>query len=91
MQGVFQLPRFAVVVWLCKTTSYPAIRDELLELAAEDPYESTESKTWSFIIGALTAWLRRIDSPVRRSNFAEKPEIGLLRIQSGEDVTPSKR
>jgi hypothetical protein len=35
MQGVFQLPKFTVVMWVRKTASYQAIHDELLELAAE--------------------------------------------------------
>jgi len=30
MQGVFHLPKFAVVVWVRKTASYQALRDELL-------------------------------------------------------------
>jgi hypothetical protein len=42
MRGVFQLSKFTVVVWVRKTANYQAIRDELLELAVEDPYESTE-------------------------------------------------
>jgi len=42
MRGAFKLPKFTVVVWVRKTDDYPTIRDELLELAQDDPYESTE-------------------------------------------------
>jgi hypothetical protein len=90
MQGVFQLPRFAVVVWVRKTASYPAIHDELLELAAEEPYESTEYQGmvdyhWGF---DRMAQADQLASSLRK--FAEKPEIVVLRIQSRDDATPSK-
>ncbi|WP_246719578.1 hypothetical protein [Methylocystis sp. H62] len=36
------LPKFAVVVWIRKTAALPALRDELIGLAADDPDETTE-------------------------------------------------
>ena len=41
-KGTFALPKFTVVVWVRKTDTYPAIPDELLELAEDDPYQSIE-------------------------------------------------
>jgi len=89
MPGGFQIPRFAVVVWVRKTASYPAIHDELLELAAEDPYESTEYQDivdyhWGF---DRMAQADRFASSLLK--FAEKPEVVVLRIQRRDDGTPS--
>ena len=39
---MFQLPKFAIVVWVRKTANYQATHDEILELAVQEPYESTE-------------------------------------------------
>jgi hypothetical protein len=36
------LPKFDVVVWIMKTDAFPALRDELIGLAADEPDESTE-------------------------------------------------
>jgi hypothetical protein len=33
--------KFEVVVWLKKTDTFAALRDQALDLAAEDPFEST--------------------------------------------------
>jgi hypothetical protein len=90
MQGVFQLPKFAVVVWLRKTASYQAAHDELLEVAAEEPYESTEYQGmvdyhWGF---DRMAQADRFANSLRA--VAEKPDVVVLRIQSRDDATPSK-
>jgi hypothetical protein len=87
MQGVFQLPKFTV--WLRKTGSCQAAHDELLELAAEEPYESTEYQGmvdyhWGF---DQMAQADRFANSLRA--FAEKPEVVVLRIQSRDDATPS--
>ena len=89
MQGVFQLPKFAVVVWLRKTPSYQAVHDELLELAEGDPCESTE---YQVMVDYHWGFDRRAQAD-RFANallaFAEKPEVVVLRIQSRDDATPS--
>jgi hypothetical protein len=86
---MFQLPKFAVVVWLRKTASYQADHDELFELAAEEPYESTEYQGmvdyhWGF---DRMAEADRFANSLRA--FAEKPEVVVLRIQSRDDGIPS--
>jgi len=90
MQGVFQLPKFAVVVWVRKTANYQATHDEILELAVQEPYESTEYQGmvdfhWGF---DQMADADRLASSL--CEFAVKPEIVLLRIQSRNDAIPSK-
>ena len=90
MKGVFQLPKFSVVVWVRKTADYPTIRGKLLELAVNDPYESTEYQGmvdfhWGFDQASqadeLAATLREI---------MERPEVVVLRIMSRDDASPSR-
>ena len=78
------------MVWVRKTDNYPIIRNKLLQLAVDDPYESTEYEGmvdfhWGFNqephAEALTNSLREI---------VGRPEIVVLRIISGDDAIPSK-
>ena len=69
-----------VVVWVRKATNYQAIRAELLELAVDDPYESTEYQGmvdfhWGF---DRMSKADQLASSLRV--FAEKPEVVVLRI-----------
>jgi hypothetical protein len=90
MRGVLQLPKFTVVVWVRKTDDYPTIRDKLIELAVDDPFESTEYQGmvdfhWGFDEES------QADELVRSlREIVERPEIVVLRIMSRDDASPSK-
>jgi hypothetical protein len=88
MRGAFKLPKFTVVVWVRKTDDYPTIRDELLGLAADDPYESTEYEGmvdfhWGFDHASQANELANSFRDV-----AKRPEIVVLRI-TGDDANSS--
>jgi len=88
MRGMFRLPKFSVVVWLRKTDDFPALRDELIGLAADDPYESTEYEGmvdfhWGFDHASQANELANLFRDV-----AKRPEIVVLRIM-GDDANSS--
>ena len=90
MRGAFRLPKFAVVVWIRKTDDYPAIRDELLGLAADDPYESTD---YEGMVDFHWGFDRASQADELASAFSEivkRPEIVVLRIMSDDDASPSR-
>lgn len=91
MRGVFQLSKFTVVVWVRKTANYQAIRDELLELAVEDPYESTEYQGMVDFHWGFDWEPQAVQLADSFREIAEKPEIVVLRIISRDDATPSRR
>jgi hypothetical protein len=83
------LPKFDVVVWIMKTEAFPALRGELIGLAAGAPDESTEYEGmvdfhWRFdgfaeaeSVGAAFTVLR------------QRPELVLLRLSSCDDPKAS--
>ena len=42
VRGIFQLPKFSVVVWVRKTDEFEAIRNDLISLVGDEPFETTE-------------------------------------------------
>ena len=38
-------PKFEIIVWVRKTGAFLALRDELIELAADEPDEPANAKT----------------------------------------------
>lgn len=83
------LPKFAVVVWIKKTAALPALRDELIGLAADEPDESTEYEAmvdfrWSFEI------FREAESVAAALTvLGAHPDIVLLRLSSYDAAEPS--
>ena len=42
MRGIFQLPKFSVIVWVRKTDEVEAICKDLISLVGDEPFEATE-------------------------------------------------
>ncbi len=42
VRGIFQQPRFSVIVWIRKTAEFEEIRNHLISLVGDEPFESTE-------------------------------------------------
>ena len=76
------LPKFDVVVWIMKTDAFPALRDELIGLAAGEPDEATEYE-------GMVDFHWRFDNLKEAESVAEvltavrqRPEIILLRLSN---------
>jgi len=63
------LPKFAIVVWVRKTANYQATHDEILELAVQEPYESTEYQGMVDFHWALIKWPTPVGSPAHCANL----------------------
>ena len=42
VRGIFQLPKFSVIVWVRKTDEFEAICKDLISLVGDEPFETTE-------------------------------------------------
>ena len=87
---MFQLPNFTVVVWIRKAGDYPAIRDRLLELAIDDPYDWTEGQDvvdfhWGF---DQEAQANKLADAFRV--LVQRPELIVLRVTSRDGSNPPK-
>lgn len=79
---MLRLPDFSVVVWLRKTDKFAALKSEVLDAAAAEPYESTEYQGmvdfhWS--VPNLSD-AERLAEALKAA--ARHPELVLLRIMS---------
>ena len=42
VRGIFQLPKFSITVWVRKTDEFEAIRNALISIVGDEPFETTE-------------------------------------------------
>ena len=86
---VTRLSRFDVVVWVRKTDDFPALRYELIGLAADEPDKSTEYESmidfhWGFDS------LREAESVAEALTvLCQRPELVLLRVSNHDDPKSS--
>jgi hypothetical protein len=76
------LPKFDVIVGVRKTDAFPALRDELIGLAAGEPEESTEYEGmvdfhWRFVGFAEAESVAAAFTVLR-----QKPEVVFLRLSN---------
>jgi hypothetical protein len=81
--------KFDVIVWIRETDSFPALRNELLRLAGDEPDESTGYEGmvdfhWGF---AHLADAERMAAAL--SPLASRPEIVLLRLSNYDNLDAS--
>ena len=81
--------KFDVIVWVRETDSFPALRNELLRLAGNEPDESTSYQGmvdfhWGF---AHLADAERIAAAL--NPLTSRPEIVLLRLSNYENLDAS--
>ena len=89
MRGIFQQPRFSVVVWVRRTDEFEAIRNHLISLAGDEPFESTEYEGmvdfhWGF---EKHAKAKQVAESLR--DISTRSEIVLLRVSSLDDAIAS--
>jgi hypothetical protein len=89
VRGIFQQPRFSVIVWVKKTDEFEAIRNHLISLAGDEPFESTEYEGmvdfhWGFEEHAKA---KQVADSLRE--IPQRTEIVLLRVSSSDDAIAS--
>jgi hypothetical protein len=84
-----QLKKSAVVVWVRKTDTFNAVKEQMVSMAKDEPDESTE-------FDGMVDLHWRFDSYVKAERLAyslrkvsHKPEIIVLRLSCYDDVTAS--
>jgi hypothetical protein len=89
VQGMLQLKKFAVVVWVRKMDTFKSVREQLVSIAKDEPDESTE-------LEGIVDFHWRFDSHPEAERLANslreishKPEIVVLRLSCYDDVTAS--
>jgi hypothetical protein len=89
VRGIFQLPKFSVVVWVRKTDEFEAIRNDLISLVGDEPFETTEYEGMvDFHWGAEEhAKAKQIADSLRE--ISKRSEIVLLRVSSLDDAIAS--
>ena len=87
--GMGHLKKFAVVVWVRKTDTFKAVREQMVSIAEDEPDKSTEFEGmvdfhWRF---DSRAEAKRLANSLRE--ISQKPEIVVLRLSCYDDVTAS--
>ena len=89
MRATRHLEKSAVVVWVKKTDSFKAVKEQMASIAKDEPDESTEFDGmvdfhWRF---NSFAEAKRLANALRE--ISHKPEIIVLRLSCYDDVTAS--
>ncbi len=89
VRGIFQLPKFSVIIWVRKTDEFEAIRNDLISLVGDEPFETTEYEGivdfhWGFKEHAKA---KQIADSLKE--ISKRSEIVLLRVSSLDDATAS--
>ena len=89
MRVMQQLKKSAVVVWVRKTDTFKAVKEQMASIAKDEPDESTE-------FDGMVDFHWRFDSYAKAERLAHslrkishKPEIVVLRLACYDDVTAS--
>jgi hypothetical protein len=83
------LPKFEVVVWVKKTDAFPALRDELIGLAADEPDESTDYRDMVDFHWGFDSFAEAESVAAALTVLREKPELTLLRLSNRDDPQAS--
>ena len=89
MRVMQQRKKSAVVVWIRKTDTFKAVKEQMASIAQDEPDESTEFDGmvdfhWRFDSYAKA---ERLANSLRK--ISHKPEIVVLRLSCYDDVTAS--
>ena len=89
MRATRHLEKSAVVIWVKKTDSFKAVKEQMASIAKDEPDELTEfdgmvDLHWRFDSHAEA---KRLANALRE--ISHKPEIVVLRLSCYDDVTAS--
>ncbi len=89
MRAANQLPDFSVVVWIRVSERFDALRSELLSLAAEEPYETTQHQGMADFHWGFDDIIDARGLAEAFTNIAQHPEVVVLRIMSRVNAAES--
>ena len=89
VRGIFQPPKFSVIIWVRKTDEFEAMRNDLISLAGDELFETTAYEGmvdfhWGFKEHAKA---KQIADSLRE--ISKRSGIVLLRVSSLDDATAS--
>jgi len=83
-----QRKKSAVVVWIRKTDTFKAVKEQMASIAKTSPMNRQNSTEWSTSIGGSIRTRRPNGCAFAPKDF-HKPEIVVLRLSCYDDVTAS--
>ena len=81
--------KIEVVVWLRKTDAFATLRDQVLDLAAEAPFESAEYEDMVDFHWRFDTWADGEAVATALSALSDRPEVVLLRLTNFGDLDAS--
>jgi hypothetical protein len=81
--------KFDVIVWVRKTDTFPALRNELLRLAGNEPDESTGYQGMVDLHWGFTHLVDAQRVAAAISALTSRPEVVLLRLSNYENLDAS--
>jgi hypothetical protein len=81
--------KFNVIVWVRKTGSFPALRDELLRLAGNQPDESTSYEGMVDFHWGFSNLEDAEHVAAAFSQMASRPDVVLLRLSNYDNLDAS--
>ena len=81
--------KFNVIVWVRKTDSFPALRDELLRLAGNQPDESTSYEGMVDFHWGFSNLEDAEHVAAAFSQMASRPDVVLLRLSNYDNLDAS--
>ena len=89
MRGIFQLPKYSVIVWIRKTDALEELRNNLISLVGDEPFESTEYEGMVDLHWGFEEHARAKQVAESLREISRRSEVVLLRVSSLDDATPS--
>ena len=83
------LPKFDVVVWVRKTDTFLALRDELIGLAADEPHEASECEGIVEFHWRFDSFAKAETAAAALAALRQRAEIVLLRLSNCDDPQAS--
>ena len=87
--GMFQLPKFSVIIWVRKTREFEAIRNDLISLAGDEPSETTEYEGMVDFHWGFKEHAKATQFADSLREISKRSEIVLLRVSSLDDAIAS--
>ena len=89
VKGTLQLPKFSVIVWVRKTEVFEELRNDLVRLVGDEPYESTEYEGMVDLHWGFEEHTKAKQVAESLSESSRRSEVVLLRVSSLDDDIPS--
>jgi len=89
VRGIFQLPKFSIIVWVRKTDAFEAIRKDLISLVGDELSKALNTKGWSAFTGGAEEGAKAKQIAESLREISKRSEVVLLRVSSLDDAAAS--